>query len=88
MYVPLLDRADARLTSKLLKVSRTAVSMIAHWLRFLISGGALEGKIGSTRSNRSAKSGLFSGGSTVSVCFCCSALWSISRRRTLKSSTA
>jgi hypothetical protein len=88
MYVPLLVRPDARLTSRLLKVSRTAVSMTAHWPRFLTSGGAVEGNIDSTRSNRSVKSDLFNGGSTVSVCFCCSALWSISSRSPPKSSTA
>lgn len=77
------SRIDAQLTRRLLKMFRTAVSTVC----FLESNDSVEGKTVSTRSKNSARSGLFSGGSTVLVCLTTNALPSISCRSTSKSPT-
>jgi len=74
---------DVRLTSRLLNASRAAVSMMCF-----LDSGELVGRTEGTRSNHSARSDLFSGGSITLVLLIADAASSISSRNRPKSSTA
>jgi hypothetical protein len=76
-------RTDVRLTSRSLNASRAAVSMMCF-----LDSGELVGRTEGTRSNHSARSVLFSGGSIALVLLMVDAAPSISSRSRPKSSTA
>jgi hypothetical protein len=75
-------RTDVRLTSRLLNASRAAVSMMCFF-----DSGELVGRTEGTRSNHSARSDLFSGGSIALILVMAEAASSISSRSRPKSST-